>query len=106
MANSPHASVRNQVQDHLRSSVRLLEANSIAETRRVSRNSIERLENIIVLQEDCVKKMRHQSVGSHSQTLQLRASMKDSLAIYRLTLEQIRQSAETLELAWAMLESE
>ena len=107
MADSPHKSVRNQIRDHLRASERLLSAkepNSTAETRRDSRDSIKRLEHIIAVQEDHVKKMRHKSVGSRSQTLRLRASMKDSLAIYRHTLQQIRQSAETLEISWALHE--
>ena len=78
--------------------------NSIAMTRRDSRDSIKRLEHIIAVQEDHVKKMRHKSVGSRSQTLRLRASMKDSLALFRYTLQQIRESDEKLELSWAMLD--
>jgi len=108
MADSPHKSVRNQISDHLHAAEHLLSANapnSNAETRRDSKDTIKRLERIIAVQEDRVKKMRHKSVGSRSQTLRLRACMKDSLAIYRLTLQQIRQSAEHLEISWALHES-
>jgi len=107
MADSPRTAVQNQIQDHLRSSERLLSAdvpNSNAETRRVSRDSIERLEHIIAAQEDRVKKMRHKSVGSRSQTLRLRASMKDVLTTFRHTLLQIRRSAKHLEISWALHE--
>ena len=102
MADSPRASVR--VHNDLQSSERLHALNSIAKTRRVYKDSIQRVEDIITVQEKRVKKMGHQSVGTSSQTLRLRASVKDSIAIYRLTLQQIRQSAEALELSWAMLE--
>lgn len=88
MADSPRTSVQNRVQEHVR-----------------SRDLIKRLEFIIAVQENSVKKMRHKSVGSRSQTLRLRASMKDSLAIYRHTLKRIIQSAETLDISWALHES-
>ena len=87
MADSPRT-VQNQVQQDLR-----------------SRDLIDRLERIIAVQEDRVKKMRHQSIGNRSQTLRVRASMKDSLAIYRHTLQHIRRSAETLAISWALHES-
>ena len=105
MADSPYKSVPNQIWDNLLAYERLLSTNapnSNAETRPDSRNLIQRLEHIIAEQEDRVKRMRHESAGSPSQTHRLRASMKDVLATYRLTLEQIRQSAETLELSWAL----
>ena len=105
MVDSQYKSVRNQLQDHLRVSERpLLVLNSSAETRRVSRESVRRLEDIIAVQEDRVRKMRHRSVGTPSQTLRLRASNKDLLLTYRLTLQQIRQIAETLELSCAILD--
>jgi hypothetical protein len=105
MAESQHTSVRNQGQNDLRASERLLSANepnSLAETRRVSKDSITRLEHIIAVQEIHVKKMRHRSIGSPSQTRRLRASMKDLLATYKFTLQQIRQSADNLEISWAL----
>src|SRR5262245_17435847 len=91
MGESPHTSVRNAPY-------------SIVMTRRVSKDSIKRLEHIIAVQEARAKKMRHQSVGSPSQTVRLRASMKNSLALFRYTLQQIRESDEKLELSWAMLD--
>jgi len=108
MADSPHQSVHNQAQAHLRASEGLRSANapnSIPKTRPASTDSITRLEHIIAIQEDRMKKMWHQSIGSPSETRRLRASMKDSLLTYKHTLQRIRQSAEILELSWAMLES-
>ena len=105
MADSPYKSVHNQIRDNLGAYERLLSTNPPnwnAETRPDSRILIQRLEHIIADQEDRVNRMRHQSAGSPSQTHRLRASMKDVLATYRLTLQQIRQSAETLELSWAL----
>lgn len=105
MENSPHKSIRNQIRDNLGAYERHLSANASnanAKTRRDSRNLIQRLEHIIAVQEDRVKQMRHQSVRSPSKTHRLRASMKDVLETYRLTLQQIRQSAEILELSWAL----
>ena len=103
MAHSQHLSVPNQVQDDLELSERSLMANSIAKGRQVSKDSIQRLEHIIADQQDRLVKMRHQSAGSSSHTLRLRASIKDSLVTYKLTLQTIKQSAETLELTWANL---
>ena len=103
MADSPHTSVRNQNRGP---SERPLLANvpsSLAQTRQVYADSIQRLEHIVAAQEDRLKKVRHPSVGSPSQTDLMRASMEDSLEITKLTLQQIRQSADTLELAWAIL---
>ena len=105
MADSPYKSVRNQIRDNLRAYERLLSANALssnAEVRRDSTNLIQRLEHLIAVQEGRVKKMQHQSAGSHSETRRLRASMKDVLATYRRTLQHIRQSAETLELSWML----
>jgi len=107
MAQSSHASVPHQAHDRLRSSKRFLSTdapNSIEELRRVSNNSIRRLQNIIAAQEDGVKKLRHQSGGTPSHALLLRTSMKDSLLTFKHTLEQIKHSAQLLEISWAMLE--
>src|SRR5262245_45415748 len=108
MADSPHQSDRNQVHAHLCTSERLLSANapnSTTESRRASNDSIKRLENIIAFQESRVEKMRHQSIGSPSEARRLLTSTKDLLLTYKHTLQRIRQSAETLELSWAMLDS-
>jgi hypothetical protein len=62
MAESPHTSVRNQVQDTVRASERPLSANALnsnAERRLASMDSIKRLEHIIAVQEDRMKNMRH-----------------------------------------------
>jgi hypothetical protein len=107
MAHFPQTTVRNHVQVHLRSSKHLHGTNalnSVAEVRRVSSNSIKRLQDIIAAQEDCVKKFQHQAVGTPAAARLLRISMKDSLLIYKHTLEQIRQSADLLEISWTMLE--
>jgi hypothetical protein len=108
MANSPHTPVHNTIYGlHGRERLLWTEAgNSIAKARRASKDSIQQLEYIIATQQNRLKKLGHDSVGNPSQTLRLRASMEDTLATYRLTLQQIRQSAETLELTWAMLEDE
>jgi hypothetical protein len=107
MADSPDTSVRNQIRDNLRAYERPFFGKRtafVAQRRRLSADSIKRLENIITIQEDRVKQMRHQSGGSPSQRHRLRASMKDLLTTYRHTLQRIRESAKTLELSWAMLE--
>jgi hypothetical protein len=101
MAGFPRTS-ENQARDDLLSSEGRLLGNAAkanAEARRVSRDSIKRLEHIIAIQEARIKKMRHQS----QETLRLRAFMKDLLITSKLTLLQIRQSAEHLEISWAML---
>src|SRR5262245_57045720 len=102
MANSSHhKSARNHIHTHLRFSEPLLRAKGVtshAESRRVSKESIARLKHMIAVQEDQVKKMRHRSMGSRSQTLRVRAFMKDLLVVTRLTLQQIRQSTDNLEL--------
>ena len=106
MADYPHASVRNQAQAHLRASKRLLsadDANVIAERRRVSNDAIRRLEDIVALQEERLKSTRHQSGESLSHIRQLHTAIADVLLISKHTLETLRQSAETLELAWATL---
>ena len=108
MADSPYQYVRNQIRDNLRTYERLSfgkRTEFVAQRRRVSEDSIKRLEKIITIQEDRVKKIRHQSGGSPSQTHRLRASMKDLLTTYRHTLQRIRASAETLELSWTILSS-
>ena len=105
MAESPHKSVPNTILANLRAYERLLSAKtpiSNAETRPDARHLIQRLEHIIADQEDRVKRMGHQSIGSPSETHRLRASMKDVLATYRRTLQQIRQSAVALELSWSL----
>ena len=96
MAESRHTCVTN----HLHAA-----PDSIAEARRASKNSIRRLEDMIAFQKDRVNKLRHQSLASRSQTLRLGASMKDLLVISRLTLLQMKHSAQSLEISWAMLES-
>ena len=104
MADSPHTSVENHVQAHLHPSKRLHAPNSIAETRRGSRNSIKRLKDMIALQEDRMKKIRHQLEGPPPPHIfRLRTSMKDLLLISKHTLAQLKTSAENLELSWAML---
>ena len=94
MADSPDTSVPDHVQrpseDH---STELM----IAKTRRSYKDSIQRLEHLIFVQELRVKNLRHPS-------RQLLASMKDMLLTYKLTLQQVRQSAENLEISWALME--
>ena len=105
MAQSPYKYVHNPIWDYLQNYARLLSTDapkSNTEARRDSRNLIRRLEHIVSVQEDRVKKMQHRSAGSVSKTLRLRASMKDVLATYRRTLQQIRENAKTLELSWAL----
>ena len=109
MADSPDISVPNEFLNDLEPSERSLTAtvrNSIAKGRRVSKDSIQRLEHIIANQQERLAKLRHQPGRSYSDTRRLRASMKDSLVTYELTLQQIRQSADTLELMWAMFAHE
>jgi hypothetical protein len=76
----------------------------LQEHRRSCTQLISRLERIIAVQQDRLKKIGHRSGRDRSQTLRLRASMRESLAIYRQTLLQIRQSAKTLENSWALHE--
>ena len=102
MADSPHTSVRNQVRTQLRASNSLLSANEpnvIADKRQVSNDSIRRLEDIIALQEDRLNNTRHRSGESLSHIRQLRTSMAEILLISKNTLETLRRSAKTLELA-------
>ena len=109
MADSSYTFILKQVHDDLGRSERSLTANarnSIAKGRRVSKDSIQQLEHIIATQQDRLAKLRHQPGQSLSHTRRLRASMKDSLVTCALTLQQIRQSADTLELIWAMFEYE
>ena len=94
MADTSDRSARNQVEI----------SNSIAENRQASKDSIRRLEDIIVLQEDRLKQTRHESGEGLSHTLQLRTYMADVLLVSKQTLETLRQSAKNLELSWAMLE--
>jgi hypothetical protein len=72
------------------------------EYRRSCTELISRLERIIAVQEDRLKKVGDKSRGDRFQTLRLRASMRET--IYRETLLQIRQSAKTLENSWALHE--
>ena len=107
MADSQYISIWDKLQEA--SSECSLTANardSIAEGRRVSKDSIQRLERIIAAQQDRLANLRHEPGRSRSHTRRLRTSMKDSLVTYKLTLQQIRQSADTLELIWAMFEYE
>ena len=107
MAGSSRHSVRNQILDNLSAYERLSFSKRtafVAKGRQVSADSIQRLENIVTLQENRVRKMRRQSGRSLSETHRQRVAMKDLLATYMLTLQQIRQSAESLELSWSMLE--
>ena len=106
MANSPHESVHD-MRAQVRAFERLLLSNTpkrVAELRQVSSDSIQRLEDMIAIQESRVKRMRHQSAESHSETFRLRASMRDLLRVCKLTLQQIRESEKNLEISWAMLD--
>ena len=108
MAYSRHISVVAELQDNL-ASERSLTANarnSIAKGRRLCKDSIQRIEDIIAAQEDRLAKLERRRGESPLHTDSLRASMKDSLTTYRLTLQQIRQSAATLEPIWAMFQYE
>ena len=69
------------------------------------RQSIQRLEDMIAVQEDRAKRMRHQPVGSLSHTRWLQACMDDSLFQSKQTLRQVRNSVKCLEFAWAMLDA-
>ena len=96
-----------QAQAELRCSERRLLADastSLDTIRRAFRHAIKRLELTIAVQEHRVKRLKHHPVGTPAQTLQLRTSAKDLLQICRLTVQLLRQSAETLEISWAMLE--
>ena len=94
MADTSDTSARNQVEI----------SNSIAEKRQASKDSIRRMEDLIVLQEDRLKQTRDASGEGLPLTLQLRTSMADVLLVSKQTLETLRQSAKSLELSWAMLE--
>ena len=109
MADSPHISITNQDEDDLMPCERSLMANagnSIAKGRRVCKDSIQRMEDIIGKQEDRVAKLPRHSQQSSSHTDRLQASMKDSLTTYRLTLQQLKESADTLESICSMFEYE
>ncbi|SLM48479.1 protein of unknown function [Nitrospira japonica] len=107
MADSPDKSVRNQVQTHLRASDRMLlsiEPHLLTEEMQIARDSIRRLKQMITLQQDRLKKARHQPGGSSSHARRLRASTVDALSICKLTLLQLKQSADQLKIAWASLD--
>lgn len=79
--------------------------NSIERRRRVYDGSVVRLETMIAAQSNRLQKLRHQWVGSPSATLRLEASVEDSIATSKLTLQHIRQCAMTFEACWAILDT-
>ena len=98
----------SQIQ-HLRSSKRRLSVNatnSIAETKRGSRDSIKRLEDMIALQEDRLDQIGHRSKTARSpHTLRLRVSMKELLLTSMQTLALIKESTRLIETSWMLHES-
>jgi hypothetical protein len=71
----------------------------------VYEGSIERLETTIAVQENRLKKLRLHWIGSPPEILRLEASVEDSIATSKVTLQHIRESAHTLEACRAILDT-
>ena len=75
---------------------------SIAERRQRLKELIERVEDLIVVEEARVKRMQQQSLGASSLTLQSQTIVEHSLLINRQTVTRMRLSLSCLESAWAI----
>ena len=108
MADPPRSSAQIQILNNLdfydrRPSTE--QRNSFPEKRVISRDMIDRLEYLVNSQQDQVDAMDDRAAGSRSQTRRLRVLMKKNLVMYRSTLQQVRESAKTLQASWAILEN-
>lgn len=105
MADLSQSSAQNHISNTLSFCDRLSPTDpviSAAEKRQICTDMIHRLETLVAVQQDRVNAMRHWSVGGRSQTRRLRALMRDNLLTYKGTLQQVRQTAQTLEVSWAL----